>query len=67
MAALPEADEGTLTLARSNIVDRETQADASHSLGLPELLQVDVGGQKAGLSHQTRPLSDAFEALVAAL
>lgn len=67
MEALPEADEGTLTLARSNIVDRETQADAAQALGLPELLQVDIGGRKAGLPFQTRPLSDAFEALIAAL
>lgn len=67
MQALPEADEGVLTLARSNIVDRETQADIAQGLGLPELLLVDPGGQKAGLSHQTRPLSDAFEALVAAI
>jgi len=67
MEALPEADEGTLTLARSNIVDRETQADAAQALGLPELLHVDLGGRKAGLPYQTRPLSDAFEALIAAL
>ena len=67
MEALPDADEGILTLARSHIVDRETQADVAHALGLPELLRVDPGGQKAGLPHQTRPLSDAFEAIVAAL
>jgi ribonuclease III len=67
MAALPDAAEGTLTLARASVVDRETQADAAHALGVPELLRLDPGGQKMGLAQQTRLLSGAYEALVGAL
>ena len=67
MDALPDAAEGTLTLARASVVDRETQADAAQALGIPELLKIDSGGQKAGLSQQTRLLSGAYEALVGAL
>jgi ribonuclease III len=67
MDALPEAAEGTLTLARASVVDRETQADAAHALGVPELLRLDPGGQKMGLAQQTRLLSGAYEALVGAL
>jgi ribonuclease III len=67
MEALPDAEEGTLTLARASVVDRETQADAAHALGVPELLRLDSGGQKMGLAQQTRLLSGAYEALVGAL
>lgn len=67
MQALPDAAEGTLTLARASVVDRETQADVAQALGLAERLRVDVGGQRAGLSQQTRLLSGAYEALVGAL
>ncbi|WP_395090618.1 ribonuclease III family protein [Armatimonas sp.] len=67
MEALPDAAEGPLTLARASVVDRETQADAAHALGIPELLRIDAGGQKMGLSQQTRLLSGAYEALVGAL
>lgn len=67
MEALPDAAEGTLTLARASVVDRETQADVAHSLGLPELLRLDPGGQKMGLAQQTRLLSGAYEAVVGAL
>lgn len=67
MDALPEAAEGTLTLARASVVDRETQADAAQALGIPELLRIDSGGQKAGLAQQTRLLSGAYEAVVGAL
>ena len=67
MDALPDAAEGTLTLARASVVDRETQADAAQALGLPELLRIDTGGQKMGIAQQTRLLSGAYEALVGAL
>ncbi|MCX6368745.1 MAG: ribonuclease III [Armatimonadetes bacterium] len=67
MDALPDAAEGTLTLARASVVDRETQADVAQSLGLPELLRLDPGGQKMGLAQQTRLLSGAYEAVVGAL
>lgn len=67
MDALPDAAEGTLTLARASVVDRETQADAAQVLGVPELLRLDPGGQKMGLAQQTRLLSGAYEALVGAL
>jgi ribonuclease III len=67
MDALPDAAEGTLTLARASVVDRETQADTAQSLGIPELLRLDAGGQKMGLAQQTRLLSGAYEALVGAL
>lgn len=67
MDALPDAAEGTLTLARASVVDRETQADVAQTLGLPELLQLDPGGQKMGIAQQTRLLSGAYEAVVGAL
>ena len=67
MDALPDAAEGTLTLARASVVDRETQADVAQSLGLPELLRLDPGGQKMGIAQQTRLLSGAYEAVVGAL
>ncbi len=67
MDALPDAAEGTLTLARASVVDRETQADVAQTLGLPELLRLDPGGQKMGIAQQTRLLSGAYEAIVGAL
>ena len=65
--ALPRAAEGTLSRARTQVVRRETLAEAARALGLEALLLVGAGEEKLGGRTRDSLLADAYEALVGAL
>ncbi len=63
----PHYHEGRLARARAYVVSEKRLAQAALAMGLPEYLEMSTGEDRAG--GRTRPsiLSDALEALVAAL
>ncbi len=65
--SLPNADEGTLSLARSHVVRKETLAEAAREMSLGELIVFGQGESRSGLAERDSVLEDAYEALVGAL
>lgn len=62
----PNADEGTLTRMRAQLVNAEALASWGRSVGLAGALRVGRGADTAGLRDGTNVLADAVEALIAA-
>lgn len=63
----PKASEGELTRLRASLVRRETLAELARELDLGDRLHLGSGELKSGGFRRDSILSDAFEALVAAL
>ena len=65
-ARFPDADEGTLTRTRAQLVNAEALAAFAKSVALPEGLLLGRGAVAAGLRNSTNVVADAVEALIAA-
>ena len=63
----PEEDEGSMTRARARLVSEETLARCARRLGLGQYLLLGRGEDSTGGRDRDSVLSDAFEALVAAI
>lgn len=63
----PDADEGNLHRRYEALVRRDTCAEAARFIGLGDHLRLSQGERLAGGSDKTSILSDAIEALVAAV
>jgi ribonuclease III len=66
-AHFPELDEGRLTSLRAAVVRATTLAQFAESINLSEHLLLGKGESEGGGRHRANILSDAFEALMAAL
>jgi ribonuclease-3 len=62
----PQADEGTLTRLRAQLVNAEALAEWARASGVPEALRLGRGAGASGLRQSTNVLADAVEALIAA-
>jgi ribonuclease III len=62
----PDADEGTLTRLRAQLVNAEALADWARATGVPDALRLGRGAGASGLRQSTNVLADAVEALIAA-
>ncbi len=65
--ALPRAPEGALSRARTQVVRKETLAEAARALGIESLLLVGAGEEKLGDRTRDSLLADAYEAVIGAL
>ena len=65
--AHPEMREGALTRLRSSLVCEDALAAAGRRLGLGEFLQLSRGEEQCGGREKNSILSDAFEAVLAAV
>lgn len=63
----PEASEGQLSRLRAELVKQESLAEISRQLSLGEHLMLGSGELKSGARHRDSILSDALEALIAAI
>lgn len=63
----PSAPEGQLSLLRAQLVKQESLAEIARQLSLGEQLILGSGEMKSGARHRDSILSDALEALVAAI
>ena len=63
----PNLPEGDLTVRMSQIVRRESLAEASVAIGLGEFLVLGNGEHQAGGAERSSNLADAFEALIGAI
>nr|BCX00754.1 MAG: ribonuclease 3 [Bacteroidota bacterium] len=63
----PEADEGTLTRYRSQLVNGRNLARYAKALGLPDLLELGAQAEAAGARYNATVLADALEALIGAI
>jgi ribonuclease-3 len=63
----PEVDEGPLTQARAQMVNRRTLASQGRRLALGEHLRLSRGEAATGGREKASVLADAFEALVGAI
>lgn len=63
----PDYTEGSLAKAKSYIVSETSLADAAQALGLEEFVQLSAGEAASGGRRRRSILSDAFEALIAAV
>ena len=63
----PDWAEGTLSQARSKLVNRESLAKLSITLGLGKYLKISNGEEESGGRNKDSNLADAFEALVGAI
>ena len=63
----PDDGEGKLTTMRKSLVCEETLADAARSVGLGKYLRLGHGEELQGSRDLPSLLSDAFEALIAAV
>jgi ribonuclease-3 len=61
-----DADEGTLTRLRAQLVNAEALAEWARATGVPEALRLGRGAGASGLRQSTNVLADAVEALIAA-
>ncbi len=61
-----EADEGTLTRTRAQLVNSEALAEFARQNSISSALKLGRGAQAAGLGASTNVLADAVEALIAA-
>lgn len=66
-AAFPHNDEGFLTRLRAKLVSGQNLAAAASAMGLGRLVMMSPEMRQHGGEENTSILSDAFEALVAAL
>src|SRR5450432_3016424 len=66
-ARFPEADEGTLTRMRAQLVNAEALAAWARKEQLADVLRLGRGAGAAGLRDSTNVLADAVEALIAAV
>lgn len=62
---MPEADEGTLSRCRSQLVNRTSLASKAHNVGLDKYLELGRSQVKIGINDSL--MADAFEAVVGAL
>jgi len=62
----PDADEGTLTRLRAQLVNAEALAEWARATGVPDALRLGRGAGASGLRQSTNVLADAVEALIAA-
>ena len=67
MARLPQASEGDLHRARADLVCQASLHDKALALGLPPLLRLGTGLERAGGREQASLLADALEALIGAV
>jgi ribonuclease-3 len=65
-ARFPDADEGTLTRTRAQLVNAQALAEFAKELSLHEGLLLGRGALAAGLMNSTNVVADAVEALIAA-
>lgn len=63
----PDASEGQLSRLRAELVRQESLAQIARQLSLGEQLILGSGEMKSGARHRDSILSDALEALVAAI
>ncbi|HEY8946009.1 MAG TPA: ribonuclease III [Polyangiaceae bacterium] len=61
-----DADEGTLTRLRAQLVNAEALADWARTVGVQDALRLGRGAGASGLRQSTNVLADAVEALIAA-
>jgi ribonuclease-3 len=67
-AGLPSCtEEGVLSRARVEVIRQETLATTARGIGLPRLLKIGPGERKENRQNHDSLLSDAFEAIIAAL
>ncbi|MGA2672766.1 MAG: ribonuclease III [Terracidiphilus sp.] len=66
-AAHPEWQEGELTRVRAQLVSRQHMAEVAAALGLGNYLRLSRGEERGGLRHKSTVLSNAMEAVMAAL
>jgi len=64
--SFPDADEGTLTRLRAQLVNAEALAQWARTFELARLIKLGRGAATAGLADSTNVLADAVEALIAA-
>jgi ribonuclease-3 len=62
----PDADEGTLTRLRAQLVNAESLAQWARAHGVADALRLGRGAGASGLRDSTNVLADAVEALIAA-
>lgn len=65
--AFPQAREGELTSMRASLVDETSLAAIASGLGIGSCLQLGKGEEKGGGREKKSILSDAFEAVIAAV
>jgi len=65
--AFPQCEEGKLSRARASLVAASHLVEVAGQLNLGEVLRLGRGEEKTGGRHKAALLSDALEALVAAL
>lgn len=65
-ARFPDADEGTLTRTRAQLVNADALAAFAKAVELPAGLLLGRGAVAAGLRNSTNVVADAVEALIAA-
>lgn len=63
----PEADEGALSRLRAELVNQESLAECARALDLGESIRLGPGELKSGGFRRDSILSDAFEAVIAAV
>ncbi len=63
----PELHEGTMTVMRQRLVCEQALADVARSIHLGQYLSMDHGSDATGVRKQSGPLSDAMEAVLAAV
>ncbi|MGH9607431.1 MAG: ribonuclease III [Terracidiphilus sp.] len=66
-AAHPEWQEGELTRVRAQLVSRQHMAGVAASMGLGDHLRLSRGEERGGLRQKSTVLSNAMEAVIAAL
>ena len=67
MARLPDASEGDLHRARADLVCQASLHEQAVALGMPPLLHLGTGLERAGGRDQASLLADAFEAVIGAV
>jgi ribonuclease-3 len=67
MRARPEWDEGELSRARSDAVNRRALAARARALGLDDLIRLGRGERRSGGRTKDSILANAFEAVLGAL
>ena len=65
--SFPKEHEGQMTVLRQKLVCEETLAGIARSVRLGDHLQMDHGCRQNGVGRQDGPLSDAMEAVLAAV
>jgi len=63
----PEWQEGELTRVRAQLVSRQHMAEVAEAIGLGRYLRLSHGEERSGLRRKSTVLSNAMEAVMAAL